>query len=469
MDYDYGSARQLSSGALQFLNSYKIAENKRNIYVNFILQIYNCVPLLPSDLFSCSLFDKENICNKFILKYDKEDGKPYTGDIISVTKINVSILSNRENKLFICEEIKLLEKGKKFLINPKNLISISSKLKIENKNNNIPLNSKKEKKAEFQKESTTEEKFVEINSKNSHKKEISNIGNISISVSSNSHSSDKTNSNNNINIDNNNNNNDNKKEIELNKKEKALKINSQKKEDLSKKEKEMIMDSINLFLDDFQDGIEKEPNKSKKIEKEEPKDYSLLQKRNIKPPKIIKHKKPQKEMADVQYKYISEINKIIFAFQNMNIIFKYKIKCHIDEFDIGKKIFYMGCSLCKKIIKNKDKICCMGCTEIPLYNFHVSVKDPTGKCKVYFDDKQGNKFMGMSAEKFKNLLNDDTPIGKIIFMEYKSDFFENEFMIYLEFPNDLKGKSKKFEVVKIERIGKKHRYEIVNELKNILG
>ena len=460
MDYDYGSARQLSSGALQFLNSYKIAENKRNIYVNFILQIYNCVPLLPSDLFSCSLFDKENICNKFILKYDKEDGKPYTGDIISVTKINVSILSNRENKLFICEEIKLLEKGKKFLINPKNLISISSKLKIENKNTNIPLNSKKEKKVEFQKESSTEEKFVEINSNNSHKKEISNIGNISISVSSNSHSSDKTNSNNNINIDNTNNN---------NKKEKPLKINTQKKEDLSKKEKEMIMDSINLFLDDFQDGIKEEPNKSKKIEKEEPKDYSLLQKRNIKPPKIVKHKKPQKEFSDVQYKYISEINKVIFAFQNMNINFKYKIKCHIDEFDIGKKIFYMGCSLCKKIIKNKDKICCMGCTEIPLYNFHVSVKDPTGKCKVYFNDKQGNKFMGMSAEKFKNLLNDDTPIGKIIFMEYKSDFFENEFMIYLEFPNDVKGKGKKFEVVKIERIGKKHRYEIVNELKNILG
>ena len=43
------------------------------------------MPLLPSDLFSCSLFDKENICNKFILKYDQADGKPYIGDIILVT------------------------------------------------------------------------------------------------------------------------------------------------------------------------------------------------------------------------------------------------------------------------------------------------------------------------------------------------------------------------------------------------
>ena len=203
MDYDYGSARQLSSGALQILNKYEISENKRNIYVNFILQIYKCVPLLPSDYFSCSLFDKENICNKFILKYDQADGKPYIGDIILVTKINVSILSNRENKLFICEEIKLLEKGKKFLINPKNLINISSKLKIDNKNqnnNNIPLNSKKERKVEFQKLPKQEEKFLEISSKNSSKKEISNIGSSPISVSYSSYTSDKINSDSNINI-----------------------------------------------------------------------------------------------------------------------------------------------------------------------------------------------------------------------------------------------------------------------------
>jgi hypothetical protein len=144
MDYNYGSARQLSSGALRFLNTYAISDNNRNIYVNFILQIYKCIPLLPSDLFSCSLFDKENICNKFILKY--EEGKPYVGDIISITKINVSLLSDRKSKLFICEEIKLLEKGKNFLINPKNLLDISSKIKLESKNNIIPSNSTKGKK-----------------------------------------------------------------------------------------------------------------------------------------------------------------------------------------------------------------------------------------------------------------------------------------------------------------------------------
>ena len=475
MDYDYGSARQLSSGALQILNKYEISENKRNIYVNFILQIYKCVPLLPSDYFSCSLFDKENICNKFILKYDQADGKPYIGDIILVTKINVSILSNRENKLFICEEIKLLEKGKKFLINPKNLINISSKLKIDNKNqnnNNIPLNSKKERKVEFQKLPKQEEKFLEISSKNSSKKEISNIGNSPISVSYSSYTNDKINSDSNININIENN----KKENESNKNKEALKIYSIKEESLSQKEKDMIMDSINLFLDDFQDGIEEEPKKSKKIEKiekkEELKDYSLLQKRNIKPPKIIKQKKPEKEIDNIQYniqyKYISEINKIIFAFQNMNLNSIYKIKCHIEEFDIDKKIFYMGCSLCKKIIKNKDKLCCMGSTEIPLYNFHITVKDPTGKCKVYFNDEQGNKLMGYSAEKFRNLLNDNTTIGKIIFDEYKSDLFENEFMIYIKFSDDFKGRNKKIKAVNIERIGKKHRYDIVNELKNIL-
>jgi hypothetical protein len=61
------------------------------------------------------------------------------------------------------------------------------------------------------------------------------------------------------------------------------------------------MESIDLFLDDFQEGIEEQTNssqtqqeqniKDKEKEKDEPKDYSLLQKRNIKPPKIIKQKK----------------------------------------------------------------------------------------------------------------------------------------------------------------------------------
>ena len=53
-------------------------------------------------------------------------------------------------------------------------------------------------------------------------------------------------------------------------------------------------------------------------------------------------------------------------------------------------------------------------------------------------------------------------------MENKKDFFENEFMIWLEFKDDLNSKTKKFEVVHVERINKKHRYEMLNELKNIL-
>ena len=76
--------------------------------------------------------------------------------------------------------------------------------------------------------------------------------------------------------------------------------------------------------------------------------------------------------------------------------------------------------------------------------------------------------MGYSAEKFRNLLNDNTTIGKIIFDEYKSDLFENEFIIYIKFSDDFKGRNKKMKAVNIERITKKHRYDIVNELKNIL-
>ena len=94
--------------------------------------------------------------------------------------------------------------------------------------------------------------------------------------------------------------------------------------------------------------------------------------------------------------------------------------------------------------------------------------DPSGNCDVYFQDEQGSKFMGFPAKKYKYLLEDETPVGKIIFSEYKKDFFKNEFMIWLRFHEDLKNKNKKYEALKVEIIKKKHRYEMLKELKNIL-
>ena len=129
MEIDYGDSRKLSHGAIKYLNNYKIVENKSVLYVNFILQIYKCVSLLHTDYFSCSLFDAECICNTFILKYNINEGRPYEGDIISITKINLNILNDGQHKLFCCEETKLLEKSAKFLINPAKLINISSKTK----------------------------------------------------------------------------------------------------------------------------------------------------------------------------------------------------------------------------------------------------------------------------------------------------------------------------------------------------
>ena len=142
MEMKYGTNRELSHGAINIINNYECKDNNSKLFCNFILQIYNCVPLLNRDQFSCSLFDDEYICNKFILKYSINEGRPYKGDIILITKININIL-NDGNKLFCCEENKLLEKSAKFLINPDNLNYISSKQKaffIDKKENNIKEN-----------------------------------------------------------------------------------------------------------------------------------------------------------------------------------------------------------------------------------------------------------------------------------------------------------------------------------------
>ena len=493
---EYGSNRQLSSGALKFLTSFKITDSKRNIYVNFILQIYKCTPLLHNDYFSCTLFDKENLCNTFVLKYDKREGRPYPGDIISVTKINVSILGDGEHVLYTCEEIKLLERNKKFLINPEKLLSISSKLKLEKNNLYNNTSSKKQIKSE-------EKKNLESNSKNiiyeenlsQYDSDLSNAINFnnSISISSNINIIDNTSSQKKI-----------KNENQYNSSKKTVKIMPQKKEDLSEKEKELILDSINLFIDDFKDGIEEEPNnnnsnkntyinnsniiinnnnsisniknsnnfinvngksKSNNLSKN---DYSLLGKRSIKISTPIKNQNQINNKLDIQYKYISEINQILSKCKDINNDIKYKIRCQIDNFEIGKNIIYKGCSICKKIINNKDKICCRGGYEKYLYSFSVTVKDPSGKCKVYFNDIQGSSFMEIDAEIFNNYINDETSMGRIIFSNYKNNFFENQYVISLISLEDIYRKEKKYEVIEVERLGKKHRYELLKELKNIL-
>ena len=475
MNYDCGSERQLSTGALQFLSEFKISEKKRIIYVNFILQIYQCVPLLHSEYFSCSLFDKENICNAFILKYNKSEGRPYSGDIISVTKIIVSTLNNGENRLYNCEETKLLEKNKKFLINPKILKNISSKQKLESKDNkdNIKNSSKKNKLGEIkEKEENKEESQIDID----YFSKENNIFSEEIPDYNYNMNDNLTNSNNIINENGGETSTEKKpkKEIKHNSNEKAIKIKPQKKDDISQKEKDMILESINPFLDEFEEGIilsENTDNNPINNKKEESLDYSLLSKRTKNEQNSIKQnsgKNNTKEnFKDVQFKYIEEINRILLGFQNIPVNFCYKIKCRVDKFDIGKNNLYNVCSVCNKKI-DKDIICCKGGYKKFLYSFFVKVRDPSGICNVYFDDREGNNFMGITAEKYNYFLTDQTPIGRIILSEYKKDFFNNEFMIWLQFPEDVKNKSKIYKAVKVERIVKVHRYDMINELKNIL-
>ena len=76
--------------------------------------------------------------------------------------------------------------------------------------------------------------------------------------------------------------------------------------------------------------------------------------------------------------------------------------------------------------------------------------------------------MEIDAEIFNNYINDETSMGRIIFSNYKNNFFENQYVISLISLEDIYRKEKKYEVIEVERLGKKHRYELLKELKNIL-
>ena len=290
-----------------------------------------------------------------------------------------------------------------------------------------------------------------------------------------------------------------KKDIKViikNSNEKAIKIKPQKNREVSQNTKDkIILNSINFFIGDFKDGSNKNNNnnkfqnkeekkKEKEKEMEKPNDYSLLmtkknkihsqiQNENTEPIETIQIENP--ELTKAQLKYISEINRILFDFKNIPHDSIFKIKCYIDRFNIGKNIFYLGCPICNKPIKEKEKTCCNGASGVLLYQFSIRVKDPSGKCVIFFHNKNGRHFMSFSPEKLKDLLNDETPSGKIIFSEYQKDFFDNEFMIWIEFMDDPISKTKKLEGVHVERIDKvnkdyRHRYvyEMINKLKNIL-
>ena len=569
----FGNCRKLSHGAINELSKCDISENKKIFFVNYILQIAKCHPLISVNYYNCTLFDDEYICNEFILGYNKTEGIPYAGDIISITKIIINTLPDGEHRLFFCEEVKLLEKNAKFLINPNNLKIISSKSKnmildnnqeIINKNESVKEKNIEQNNDIFYTEKKNEninnnintiKKFNEKNNINfieekkednyiikNNNKSIKNINtmnnnfiiyneneNINIIDNDNKEFNEvnysnifkdmkKENNNekkenikendnikgikeiNNIKINdinnlvnktiltNNNNNNSNriKSTIIKNSNTKLIKIEPLKKEEgLESKEKE-ILESINIFIDDFKEGknLYKEDNNNNNlpITLEESEEIEIDKKYEIINPtnNLNINKKDMNIKEEENNKNIINSFKLSFNNDNYNIIFikeikqkilknkksNFKIKCRIKCFKHSYQNFYRGCSNCYKKINNKID-CCKNGKEILIYNFNIIVIDPSGELQIYFFDKIGREFMGIDAEKYKKFLDAKEAIEKIILSEYINDFYNNEFLFDIEL-NENKDINYKYNVVKVERITKKHIYKLVKQLNNVL-
>jgi len=568
----FGNCRKLSHGAINELSKCDISENKKIFFVNYILQIAKCHPLISVNYYNCTLFDDEYICNEFILGYNKTEGIPYAGDIISITKIIINTLPDGEHRLFFCEEVKLLEKSAKFLLNPNNLKIISSKSKNlildnnqeiinkdesvkeksieqnndifysekknENINNNINtikkfnennnINSIEEKKEEkyiiknsnksIKNINTMNNNFIiyneneNINIKDNDNKEFNevNYSNIYKDMKKENNNEKKENIKENDNIKEikeinnikinginnlvnktiftNNNNNSNKinSTIIKNSNTKLIKIEPLKKEEgLESKEKE-ILESINIFIDDFKEGknLYKEDNNNNNlpITLEESEEIEIDKKYEIINPKnnLNINKKDMNIKEEENNKNIINTFKLSFNNDYYNIIFikeikqknhknkksNFKIKCRIKCFKHSYQNFYRGCSNCYKKINNKID-CCKNCKEILIYNFNIIVIDPSGELQIYFFDKIGREFMGIDAEKYKKFLDAKEAIEKIILSEYINDFYNNEFLFDIEL-NENKAMNYKYNVVKVERITKKHIYKLVKKLNNVL-
>lgn len=508
MEIEYGDSRRLSHGVIKYLNNYKVNENKRTLYVNFILQVYQCVPLLNTNYYSCSLFDDESICKSFIIKYNSNEGRPYEGDIISITKIIINILNEKDSRIYCCEETKLLEKSAKFLIDPNRLINITSKKKViteskneENKNKNVSnkkvnkdIEDKKEEnikainnkeiKKEIKDEKKIEKNYIDIENeetditnniicdKKEDNKDENNIKKINEEINDN-----------NLITSNINHNKLNGDKIKVN----LIKIEPKKIDESLKAKETDIMESINLFIDDFEDGknilTEKNncdtsinfENINKIKDNKEEKESNDNKKNNSKDYKnnIIKRIPKNKQMRNndniIKIMYIYELKETLKNYKNRRVDFKAKIKCRIKTFFNSYNNFYIGCSNCHRKIRT-NMTCCKNKKEELIYFFYVNVRDASGVVNIFFYDKMGRKLMNMSAQQYKELLDNKDPLKQTFFSNYINNLYDYEYLFTIEFwePTKHNDFKKKYKVIEVEKIDKKHKYEMVKELKNIL-
>ena len=124
---------QLSKGAIKYLQELDHCQN--SITVDFNFQIYECIPLALCNLYRCSVFDDECFCDAFLLKYDEKDGRPRDSDIIKVSIISKIYFPNKEICMYICEEVKLLNRIIGFLKNFESLEKVSVKVQTSNSTN----------------------------------------------------------------------------------------------------------------------------------------------------------------------------------------------------------------------------------------------------------------------------------------------------------------------------------------------
>lgn len=507
MDIYISSKRKLSHNKLQNLIKYDFKENQKEYFVNLILQIYDCVPILNEEYFSCSLFDDEYICKKFIIK-SAQNGRPYKGDIVSITKIKINILDDG-NLLYYCDEIKILEKGANFLINLNDLKNISSKLKDTKKGNNeLKILEKKDKNANLKENKKInhnninkktllnevsnnnndigciKKEIIEINKEKEEKKIEIFDESIDLNIFNDLELFDEKKEENDSNIEANKkieiiqtNNNNLKKENFNRQSKNYIKIEPHKKEiTLTSKDKELLDYSYKIFSDEFKEQNKSLNTKNKfpipftkqgKYDKKEEAKKTQIQKKDNNKPKTKKNLKSSfiREISGgINIKYIEDVKRYLLN-NNIDKDFKVRLKCRVKDFFHSNKNFYNGCSECHKKIKD-TKICkCKNAYEQYLYFFHINVRDASGVVSIYLYNKEAEKFLGMDANTYKKLTENES------IHDNNNDFDGQEYLFTIKFEKSKYKDSRKeyqYIVTTFEKISKSHMHQLMKELKSML-
>ena len=169
--------------------------------------------------------------------------------------------------------------------------------------------------------------------------------------------------------------------------------------------------------------------------------------------------------------FIKDIFKILYNKDNIDKkAFKFKISACVKKVSHSPKNYYYGCDNCKKKMVNDVCNNCGGKKKIIIIHYTVEVVDSTSILYLLFFGDIAENFLGIKAEEYKNILEKGISYKnkELNLLNIKLKDTEFVFLGNIQYYDYSYYKGYRFVVKSFYKKNKKHYYNLVSFLKNLL-